>query len=373
MAVRKIKGSWWVDFQIRLKRYRYRSPESTREGALAYEALLRRELAQHGALDRILEEAAKVRSPKFSVFAERWLQEYADVNNRPAERRAKRHMLRGHLLPVFGGARLNEIDAASIEQLKIGLIRKKLSPKTINNILTVLGKCLATAIEWNELQEAPRCKFLKTTLPPIKYLKPHEAEALLAVLGSGLWYVMALTALRTGLRFSELIALTWQDVDFAQQQLCVRQSCVEGELGAPKNGRIRYVPLTQDVYQALASLPRQGELVFHREGKRIIYETAYSVIERACKQAGIARASWHMFRRTFASTLVMRGASLQAVKDLLGHATMNVTLRYAHLAPAMLRQTIDLLEPQKSISGDEMSAARQPFLFLNQYASLFNR
>jgi hypothetical protein len=68
----------------------------------------------------------------------------------------------------------------------------------------------------------------------------------------------------------------------------------------------------------------------------------------------------------------MRGASLQAVKDLLGHATMNVTLRYAHLAPDMLRETIHLLEPQKSVTVNEMSAGRQPLLFLNQYASLFN-
>lgn len=374
MAVRKIKGSWWVDFQIRLKRHRYRSPESTREGALSYEAVLRRELAQHGTLDRILKEETKAKSPTLKEFAERWLQEYVDVNNRPAERRAKRHMLQGHLLPTFGAYKLHEIDAASIERFKAERIQKGLSPKTINNVLTVLNKCLAVAVEWGELEgPTPRCKFLKTTLPPIKYLKPQEANALLRALGSGLWYIMAYTALQTGLRFSELIALTWRDIDLSRRQLCVNKSCVEGNVGPPKNGRIRYVPLTDAVCQELGTLPRQGELVFHREGERIIYETAYSVIERTCKQAGIDRASWHMFRRTFASNLVMRGASLQAVKDLLGHATMNVTLRYAHLAPDMLRQTVDLLEPQKSPILEEMSAVRQPLPFLIQYASLSNR
>lgn len=180
-------------------------------------------------------------------------------------------------------------------------------------------------------------------------------------------------ALRTGLRFSELIALTWEDIDLLRRQVCVRRSCVEGHIGPPKNGRIRYVPLTHEVCAALSKLNRQEDLVFHRDGEFIVYETAYSAIERTCARIGMRRVAWHMFRRTFASTLVMRGASLQAVKDLLGHATMNVTLRYAHLAPDMLRQTIHLLEPQKSVSGDEMSATRQPLLILNPYASLFSR
>lgn len=372
MAVRKIKGSRWVDFQIRGKRHRYRSPENTREGALAYEALLRRELALHGTLERILGEVKKARSLTLSAFVERWLREYADTNNRPAERYAKRCMLRKHIIPAFGTRGLNEIDVASIERFKSDLVRRGLSAKTINNILTVLGKCLATAVAWGELAgEAPRCKFLKTTLPPIKYLVPQESDALLVSLGSGLWHAMALAALRTGLRFSELIGLEWQDVDLLQRRLCVKQACVAGHVGPPKNGKIRYVPLTREVCRVLSSLRRQGELVFQQEGKRVTYKAACGGIKRACKHAGIKLVTWHMFRRTFASTLVMRGAPLQAVKDLLGHATMNVTLRYAHLAPDMLRRTIHLLEADDGVSDEEMSTTRQPLRFQEQYASLY--
>lgn len=362
MPVRKIKGSWWVDFQIRLKRYRYRSPENTREGACTYEGSLRRELTLNGNLDRLLDEAEKTKHCTYAEFADRWFREYVEVNNRSAERRAKRHILDGHLIRTFGKCRLNEIDAASIERFKGERVKSGLSPKTIGNLLTVLRKSLVTAKEWGELKgEVPRFKFLKVTVPPIKYLKPVEYEALLAELRGGEWYAMTFTALQTGLRFSELIALTWDDIDMVQGQLCVQRSCVEGVIGPPKNGRIRYVPLTQELCRVLGSMSHDEKLVFHRNGKRIIYETAYSVIERTCKKIGIERVGWHAFRKTFASTLVMRGASLQAVKDLLGHATMNVTLRYAHLAPDMMRNTIRLLEPgENDDKKDEMATERQP-------------
>ena len=65
---------------------------------------------------------------------------------------------------------------------------------------------------------------------------------------------------------------------------------------------------------------------------------------RACKRAGLRRIGWHVLRHTFASHLVMRGAPLKAVQELLGHATIMMTMRYAHLAPEIAREAVKLLD-----------------------------
>ena len=63
-----------------------------------------------------------------------------------------------------------------------------------------------------------------------------------------------------------------------------------------------------------------------------------------CRLAGLRQVSWHVLRHTFASHLAMRGAPLKAIQDLLGHATIQMTMRYAHLAPEVARDAVRLLD-----------------------------
>jgi hypothetical protein len=65
---------------------------------------------------------------------------------------------------------------------------------------------------------------------------------------------------------------------------------------------------------------------------------------RACKRAGLRRIGWHVLRHTFASHLAMRGVPLKAIQELLGHATIEMTMRYAHLAPAVHRDAVAQLD-----------------------------
>jgi len=77
-----------------------------------------------------------------------------------------------------------------------------------------------------------------------------------------------------------------------------------------------------------------------------------NAVTHACRRAGLRPVGWHMLRHTFASHLAMRGATLKVIQDLLGHSTITMTMRYAHLAPEVARDAVRLLDglPDRSCS-----------------------
>ena len=139
-------------------------------------------------------------------------------------------------------------------------------------------------------------------------------------------------------------ALEWADVDLAKRQLCVRQSDWNGQLGTPKSGRLRYVPLTQRLTAALVEHR-------HLRSKRVLCQTDGSPFTRqivqnrmilAAKRANVKKGV-HILRHTFCSHLSMRGAPARAIQELAGHADLTMTQRYMHLSPAALDAAIRLL------------------------------
>lgn len=356
MSVRKIRGSWWVDFRYNGDRVRKRSPHNSKGSAEAFEAYLRQLTSQHGSIDAALETLRPKPNgvvPKFAEFAARWLLDYVEVNNKPSEQRAKRRIINSSLNPIFGKMRLNEIKTADTESYKAQELKRGMTAKTINNRLGVLRKCLATAVEWEILDRLPGIRPLKTTPPGFRYLREPEVQSIANACATAAERAMVLFAARTGVRFSELRALEWEDLDLTRRIVTIRRCAVGQDIGTPKSGRIRHIPLTNDVTDVLREIrsntPASGvSLVFPRDGKMRAYWTSFCHLQEACKRTGIERVGWHTFRHTFASQLVTRGASMKAVQDLLGHSTVNMTQRYAHLAPEALRDAISLLEPVTS-------------------------
>ncbi len=353
MATRKVKGRWFVDFRHqhadgRIERVRKRSPVQSKAGAEEYERQLRTSML---APARITKEV-----PQFSAFSAEFMETYARSNNKPSEQEAKRCILKHHLLPAFGELRLDQIRVHQIETLKAALLGKGLSRKRVNNVLAVLGKLLRYAHEIEILESVPKIKLLRLAPQKFDFFTLEELSRLLEPVKSDPERrALILTGSDAGLLQGEMIALQWDDIDFVAKTLTVRRSSWRGEVGSPKSGRDRKIPLTKRLSAALqAHRHLRGELVFcNEDGSPITRSAVEAALRHTCKRAGLRRIGSHVLRHTFCSHLAMQGAAPKAVQELAGHSTLGVTLRYMHLAPSALREAIALLDfGQQMGNGD---------------------
>lgn len=352
MAVRIIKGSWWVDITFNYARNRKRSPENSKAGAQAYEAVLRQKLARGESIDDTIR--AKEKEQKFARFAQTWFTDYVVSNNKPSEQKTKRYILSASLVPFFGKMTIGKITAHHIEQYKAQLAKEDASPKTIRNRLTILNTCLKTAHEWGLSGTPPKIKWPKCPPPKTDYLSNDECELVLSN-SSGIIHEMIFTALKTGMRQGELAGLQWSSIDWERLELTVRHSLDDTTktLVPPKNNKQRHIPLDANVYEMLFKRKKSTGFVFlDTDGKPLNQKRLgrhMVKIREAIKLSG-KKVGWHMFRHTFASHLAIKGVPLHAIKDLMGHASITTTMRYAHLAPSTLRSAIDMLNPRKMVS-----------------------
>ena len=152
---------------------------------------------------------------------------------------------------------------------------------------------------------------------------------------------MVILSLQTGLRRGELFTLLWPDVELDGGYLTVRGSNA-------KSLKTRHVPLNDRAREVLLGWKRQSlgddGLVFPgKEGKP--FDNVNSSWRRVLDDAGIRKFRWHDLRHDFASKLVMAGVDLNTVRELLGHADLQMTLRYAHLAPEHKAAAVAMLNP----------------------------
>jgi integrase len=389
--------AWTVDvvFQHadgREERVTKTSPVQTRRGAEQYERELRAALL-NGTFGK--EKCGEESAITLAEFTPRFLT-YSENNNKHSSVFSKRQILTHHVLPFFGKMALAKIGPAEIEDFK-ALMRKKksaararkeaptkaairkrqdvepkpLSLKTINNVLTVLHKLLTLAEEQRVIPQAPRVKlFGKVPKAAFDFLNFDEAERLVAAADPE-WRPVLLVALKAGLRLGELIGLQWTDLDWQRSTLHVRRTIWRGVEGLPKGGRERAVELPASVVDALkAHRHLRGRFVFcHEDGQQLTEGTLKAPLRRALRAAGITREQgqigWHDLRHTYGSHLAMKGVPLKVIQELMGHATIEMTMCYAHLSPETRKHAVAVLDapfaPARDIDATRLEgAANQP-------------
>jgi integrase len=226
-----------------------------------------------------------------------------------------------------------------------------LSLASVNRPLAVLRGLLRMAHdEWAALPDVPRVKTERGETARLRWLTPEEAQRLLgacrASRNADLADLVEL-ALFTGMRQGELLGLTWDRVDRSRGVLLVTQT---------KNGKDREVPLNARADAVLARRgPQDAGLVFGTDcfdGFRTAWETAV-------RKARLVDVRFHDLRHTFASWAIQHGATLPELKDLLGHSSLAMVLRYAHLAPEHLRSAVSRLDAVLAAPADGTRTAHE--------------
>jgi integrase len=261
------------------------------------------------------------------------------------ERRSVAGRWARHIEPVFAQMALEEVNTLRVLHFRRDLEKKNLSPQTVQHCLALLRRILLKALRL-ELYAGrpPYFDMPKFDNRRQRFLSVDEARHLLKHLrdGSLLWHEISLFALQTGLRAGEIFQLTREQVSFHSRHITIFDS---------KNTLTRHVPLNATAHDILSRrMPDAPSALFFTSNGRPILE-AGTVFRRIVRQSGInkgvsdrrARVVFHTFRHTFASWLVQAGTPLMIVSTLLGHKTVAMTQRYAHLAPDQARAAVRAL------------------------------
>lgn len=361
MTVRIRGGRFMLDVRHQLdghvQRFRLAVPEDnqTRRGAESYERQVLADLRAGIDPRRSKEESATPPATTVPTFAAHWteyMNDSAKAHNKPSTVDSKRAIFEQHLEPSFGSLRLDQIGPRQIDRFKASKLQpsdgtRKLEPKTINNCLTVLHDALEVAVKWGIISVAPKIAWLKVAKPPFRFLDFDEAARLVeAARREPAWHAMIVLALNTGMRQGEILPLRWDAVDLRAGRVHVREAVWRGIVGLPKGGPTREVPLNDTAIAVLKKHKHlRGPFVFcDDDGNMLTKNECKSPLRRAQRLSGIVALSWKDLRHSFASHLVMRGVPLKAVQELLGHATIEMTMRYAHLAPTVVRDAVRLLD-----------------------------
>lgn len=268
---------------------------------------------------------------------------------KPSTRQSRVYCVTARILPALGDLDIEDVDAYALDRYATARHTDGASPKTIKNELGIITTILRAGQRWGLLDRVPTTSPPKAEPQHIRYLVPYEARMLLSAAADEPYMSTLVPALLyTGMRLGEALALRWEHVDLEAGYIDVLYSHSAGHTTAPKSGKGRRIPLSREGRAALSAQRAQrrpGPLVWQtHEGAQLTRGHVRDPWRRVLMASGIAHTRLHDLRHTYASWLVQSGVSLQAVKELLGHADVKTTLRYAHLAPSTLSDAVARLD-----------------------------
>lgn len=319
-------------------------------------------LAKQQDQDDIAHKAKESLAKK--TFDEFWIEFYA-----PTASGAKKEKTwqdeQGHyenwIKPIIGDIPIREVSAFALERIRKQLVTKKRTIRTQQAVLATCRQVFNLAIRLQMIESSPtrQIRLPRSDNRRQRHLSPQEASDLLNLVQarSPQLHDICLLSLRTGMRAGEIFNLRWEDINYENGTILVRD---------PKSGRNRYAYLTSAIKAMLETRRSTAtcDHIFHQADGSPINEVSRT-FERIVEELGWNKGQadprlkvvFHTLRHTFASWLAQQGTPLYTVAKLMGHSTLAMTERYAHLAPEGLRAAVrnmetrlDLLDSKKDIA-----------------------
>jgi integrase len=321
MGIKQKGKNWFLDYRVGGRRLREKVGPSKR---LAKEVLAKR-LAQI-AERRFFPERQSSRM-SFQAFSE----VYWERHWRHLKAKGK-GSVRTALTAAFGPRALESLNCGDFQDF-YNAKKAATSAATANRYLARLAHMLSRARKWGLLQgsnPAADVEKARELGRKVRFLSEEEIARLLASCAPSI-HPLLLCAMHTGMRRGELLGLRWENLDLEHRIIYILES---------KGGKPREIPLTRRLTEALASLgPKSHGKVF-----AVSLSTLRRRFSEALAEAGITGFRFHDLRHTFASHYVMSTGDLPALQQLLGHSTLKMTQRYAHLSKSHLVSSMERFE-----------------------------
>ncbi len=234
----------------------------------------------------------------------------------------------------FKNVTLGDVDAFVAD-----LVAKGNQGSTINRKLAALSKMLRFAHSRGWITTLPVIERKAEPFHRIRFLTDEEEASLLRLMGAKSPYLaeLCLFLVDTGCRVSEALRLTWADVNWSQSLVTFWDT---------KGGGSRSIPMTKRVKEMMIDRNALVDALFPFEVKQSSLNAKWTQVQQEMGLQDDADFVPHALRHTCASRLVQRNIPILTVREWLGHKTLAVTLRYAHLAPQQLVEAVKVLEPQ---------------------------
>lgn len=339
----KVPGSgvWWIRFAGSTGRLR-REVAGTKSAAKQLYQMRKATVLQGQKLPHTL----KARPVTFRELSKVTL-EYSVVHKKSASDDQERMKV---LVDWFGDTPAESLRPQDIQKRLLAEAKEReWKPATVNRYRALMSLLYRLAVDNGTVPDNPvrKVRRRREDSGVIRYLSAEEEKRLREVIeptNPQRWAVVQL-ALNTGMRAGEQWGLRWKDVSLEPQH---RQLA----LYKTKNGSTRHVPLNAYALEALATLEAPG-----KPNARVVPQQSYrGWFEIALRAAKVEDFHWHCLRHTFASRLVMAGVDLRTVAELLGHKSLQMTMRYAHLAPEHKAAAVDKLVARRTGTKSDTGA-----------------
>jgi site-specific recombinase XerD len=320
---------WYYDFTYKGERY-YGQGGTTRTQALRVQEKIRTQVIndEYGL--------NTTNNPKIDIFVDKFLNRRSHLKSITRDRQ-----LTNNLLKHLSGKRLNQITADDLEEFMSKRDDDDVSNSTINRELSCLRRMYNLAKKWNDCRNNPVADidFRKEPAGRTRFLSTTEISNLLEKCPPHIASVVV-TAVYTGMRLSEILNLKWSNV-FVND---VINPFIE--IPNTKNNKKRHIPLNIVMIEMMTNLKNresESEFVFlNSRGKR--HKSIRNQFNLALDNANITDFRFHDLRHTFASHFVMKSGDLLSLKEILGHSSLKMVERYAHLASSHKQNMINNLD-----------------------------
>ncbi len=283
----------------------------------------------------------EIKKIRFKDFAKEWVETYAKMKTKPSTLRSYQDTIKKQLVPRFGDYFLHQVSATMMQRFVTERLATGVKGKTVRNDVVVLKLIYKRAFKngYIRVNPAEYIDLPRIETTEVEILSPEEVRLFLTIV-TAKHRVFFLTAILTGMRRGELLALQKDDIDWKNKQICVRRSVWHGQFITPKTKysvrRIDVSPylLAELRKHVLASPPNDLGLVFSNEHGGIM--DADTLIKRhfvpVFEKAKIKRVRFHDLRHTNASLRIAEGQDPKYIQDQMGHASIQTTFdRYGHL------------------------------------------